>query len=308
MAKSRGALVPVRRAVLRGLGLILPTLLTIVFILWVFGSVQRYVLSPIELLVGRVLFNQVQEVKFEIPPNPTKKEAELIKAQPNLWATAQQLEAKNYVRLASGEWVPRKYYAPVARKPGPIFPTTAEALYQRYVKVMWLTPQVTVTIFFCLLIIVCYLLGKLVAARVGAAVWGYFERIIDQVPFIRTVYGTVKQVTDIVFAESDMQFTRVVAVQYPRKGMWSVGFVTGESLLSIEDAAQEPVISVLMPTSPMPATGFTISVRKSEALELDLSVDQAFQFVVSCGVVSPGLTRRTSPEEIKATIEAQVGA
>ena len=308
MSDSRGSLGPVRRAVLRGLGLILPTLLTIVFILWVFGSVQRYVLSPIEMLASRVLVNQVRDVKFELPAQPSREERQRIEAEPEQWLPAATLRAKNYVRLASGEWVPRKYYAPVAQKPGPIFPTTAEALYQRFVKVTWLTPQVTVTIFFCLLIIVCYLLGKLVAARLGAAVWGYFERIIDQLPFIRTVYGTVKQVTDIVFAESEMQYTRVVAVQYPRKGMWSVGFVTGESLLAIENAAQEPVISVLMPTSPMPATGFTISVRKSEALELDLSVDQAFQFVVSCGVVSPGLTKRASRADVKAAIEAQVGA
>jgi uncharacterized membrane protein len=69
--------------------------------------------------------------------------------------------------------------------------------------------------------------------------------------------------------------------------MWSIGFVTGESMLDIRSSANEPVLSVLMPTSPMPATGFTITVRKSETIDLDLTVDQAIQFVVSCGVVVP---------------------
>ena len=97
----------------------------------------------------------------------------------------------------------------------------------------------------------------------------------------------MKQVTDFVFTERDIEFTRVVAVQYPREGIWSVGFVTGESMLTMRNVAAEPVLSVLMPTSPMPATGFTITVRKSETIDLDITIDQAIQFVVSCGVVVP---------------------
>ena len=83
------------------------------------------------------------------------------------------------------------------------------------------------------------------------------------------------------------EFNRVVAVEYPRKGIWSVGFVTGESMLDIHGAANEPMVSVLMPTSPMPATGFTVSVKKSETVDLNITIDQAIQFVVSCGVVVP---------------------
>jgi uncharacterized membrane protein len=101
------------------------------------------------------------------------------------------------------------------------------------------------------------------------------------------VYSSVKQVTDFIFSERDIEFNRVVAVQYPREGIWSIGFVTGESMLDIRSAANEPVLSLLMPTSPMPATGFTITVRKSETVDLDITIDQAIQFIVSCGVVVP---------------------
>ena len=98
----------------------------------------------------------------------------------------------------------------------------------------------------------------------------------------------------------------MVAVEYPRKGAWSVGFVTGESLLTIRGAAHEAVVSVLMPTSPVPGTGFTITVRKSETIDLDIPIDQALQFVVSCGVVVPDGEGqgKLAKEQIKATVSA----
>ena len=114
-----------------------------------------------------------------------------------------------------------------------------------------------------------------------------FERVINHVPIIRNVYSSVKQVTDFLFTEREMEFNRVVAVQYPSQGIWSIGFVTGESMQSLHDSIGEPVLSVLMPTSPMPATGFTITVPKSRTIDLGITVDQAIQFVVSCGVVVP---------------------
>ena len=125
------------------------------------------------------------------------------------------------------------------------------------------------------------------AAGVGRIFVNAIEALIARLPIVRNVYSAVKQVTDFVFSEREIEFNRVVAVQYPSKGIWSIGFVTGESMLDIRSAANEPVLSVLMPTSPMPATGFTITVRKSETIDLELTVDQAIQFIVSCGVVVP---------------------
>ncbi len=166
-----------------------------------------------------------------------------------------------------------------------------------------------VPLLLCLLILVLYLLGKIIAARIGRALWNYVEGIIHHVPFINTVYSTVKKVTDVVFADNEIQFNRVVAVQYPSRDIWSVGFVTGESLPEINAATREPMLSVLMPTSPAPFTGFTVTVRKSETIELNISVDQAFQFVVSCGVVIPGLTTPAKgfmKTDVRQTIERLV--
>ncbi len=101
------------------------------------------------------------------------------------------------------------------------------------------------------------------------------------------MYSSVKQVTDFMFTERELEYTRVVAVEYPRKGIWTVAFVTGDSLPNFATSPEEPLVSLLIPTSPMPFTGFTITVKKSETIDLDLTLDQAFQFIVSCGVVAP---------------------
>jgi uncharacterized membrane protein len=150
-------------------------------------------------------------------------------------------------------------------------------------------------------------LGKFIAASVGRIILTNVELLIGRVPIISTVYGSVKQVTDLIFSDQEIEYTRVVAIEYPRKGIWSLGFVTGESMLSLKNAATEPVLSVLMPTSPMPATGFTVTVRRSEALDLGITVDQAFQFIVSCGVVVPVSQQLDNvQEELQALVQQQI--
>ncbi|HRX81394.1 MAG TPA: DUF502 domain-containing protein, partial [Pirellulaceae bacterium] len=107
--------------------------------------------------------------------------------------------------------------------------------------------------------------------------------------------------------EREIEFNRVVAIEYPRKGIWSIGFVTGESMADIRAAANEPVLSVLMPTSPMPVTGFTVTIMKSEAVDLNITVDQAVQFIVSCGVVVPKQQQRSAEiEKISNHVSAAI--
>ncbi len=106
-------------------------------------------------------------------------------------------------------------------------------------------------------------------------------------PGVRAIYSAVKQVSDFIFSERELKFTRIVAVEFPRKGIWSIGFVTSESLTAIHEVAGEPVLAVLVPYSPLPVTGCAITVRKSECIDLNITFDQACQFIVSCGVVVP---------------------
>jgi uncharacterized membrane protein len=104
---------------------------------------------------------------------------------------------------------------------------------------------------------------------------------------VRNVYSSVKQVTEFFLSRRELEFTRVVAIEYPRKNCWAVAFVTGESPLDVIEAAGEPVISVLVPTSPMPVTGFTCIVLKREVVDLNITIDQALEYIISCGVVVP---------------------
>ncbi|HYW78353.1 MAG TPA: DUF502 domain-containing protein, partial [Thermoguttaceae bacterium] len=166
-------------------------------------------------------------------------------------------------------------------------PTTGKELYGRWVDLTILRPWIAIPFFLSLFILLLYLLGKFMAAGIGRFFWHRFELGIHQLPLIRNVYSSDKQISDFLFTEREIEYTRVVAVEYPRKGIWSLGLVTGESMLDICSAANEPVLSVLMPTSPMPVTGFTVTVLKSETVDLNITVDQAFQFIVSCGVVVP---------------------
>jgi uncharacterized membrane protein len=101
------------------------------------------------------------------------------------------------------------------------------------------------------------------------------------------VYSSVKQVTDFVFSEREIEYTRVVAVEYPRKGIWQFAFVTGEALADVAAAANEPMLTVFFPCSPMPFTGFTAVVKRCDTLDLSITMEQAIQLLVSCGVVAP---------------------
>ena len=172
----------------------------------------------------------------------------------------------------------------VGREP---MPTTATDVYRWYVDHRWLQRRFVVPIFICIFLLALYLLGKFLAAGVGRFFWNQFERLIHRVPLVSNVYSSIKQVTDFLFSEPEMQYTRVVALEYPRRGIWTLGFVTGEPMHDIQITTEETLLSAFVPHSPMPFTGFAVTVKKSETIDLNISVDQAIQWVVSCGVVIP---------------------
>lgn len=269
-----------RSAVFRGLGVVLPPLLTVVIFLWVGSTVARHVLTPLEDATRFVLVEYLSDIRsprdFESGEKPL---GELVN----------DASGKPFVRAADGRYIPKYVHDRVEldlRRQDPD-PTTAQDWYRHYVDDVWLRPWIVIPIFLSVFLLLLYTIGKFLAAGIGRFFYGQFESLINRVPLVSNVYSSVKQVTDFLFTDPDLNINRVVAVEYPRKGIWTVAFVTGESLLDIESAANEAVMTVLIPTSPMPFTGFTITVKKSETVDLNISIDQAFQFVVSCGVVVP---------------------
>ena len=305
---------PFRRAVLRGLGVVLPPLLTIVFFLWLWNSVQSYILQPLSSATGSVIYWAIADVYDEAPADaePVPLGAGNVylledDRDENGRDGAPYLSKKRYVALPSGQLIPSEVFNQVMKDPGEHVPTTAAAAYRRYIETQYPSQFLIIPVFFCIFVLTLYLLGKFIAASIGRIFLHNVELLISRVPIISTVYGSVKQVTDLIFSDQEIEYTRVVAIEYPRVGLWSLGFVTGESMLSLQNAASEPVLSVLMPTSPMPATGFTVTIRRSEALDLGITVDQAFQFIVSCGVVVPvGEQTENVQEELQALVQQQI--
>jgi len=133
-------------------------------------------------------------------------------------------------------------------------------------------------------------IGALLASYVGRSLWRTIEKFIMNTPFLRNVFPYVKQVTDFLLTNEEQKklFSRVVAVEYPRKGIWSVGFVTGSGLEKVVNTVKKEFLTVIIPTSPTPFTGFVITVQKRQTIDLDMTVEQALRFIVSGGVITPG--------------------
>lgn len=278
----RGAY-PFRAAVLRGLGIVLPPLITIVIFLWIGSTVELYVLRPVNLGTRNLLVRLIAEIRPEndfSSDGPSGPDGRL--------KTHAVLDGIVYQRLDDGSYVPKHVYDVVAAHAGngPM-PGDGRRLYDQYVELTYLRPYLVIPFTLCLFVLALYLLGKFLAAGIGRMFLNLFEATIVRIPLVRNVYSAVKQVSDFVLTDRDMPSSRVVAIEYPRKGIWQIAMVTGEGIYDIEAVAQEPVLSVFVPCSPMPMTGFTVAVKKSETVDLNLTMDQAIEFIVSCGVVIP---------------------
>jgi uncharacterized membrane protein len=142
--------------------------------------------------------------------------------------------------------------------------------------------------FLVALIVVC-IVGALLASVVGRTLWRMIEKFIMNTPFLRQVYPYIKQVTDFVFTQDEQKrmFSKVVAVEYPRKDIWSLGMVTGSGLKKVAENVEKEFLTILIPTSPTPFTGFVIMVPKEQTIELDMTIEEALRFTVSAGVITP---------------------
>lgn len=138
-------------------------------------------------------------------------------------------------------------------------------------------------------IMLIYLAGVLLGNFMGKSVYARLERLITRIPGFKQVYPHVKQVVDMIMGDSKMAFSKVVIVEYPSAGIWTVGFLTGNSIREIDGPAGGTVVSVFIPTSPTPFTGFTINLPKEKVIEIGMSVEEALRFVITAGVLAPGV-------------------
>ena len=129
--------------------------------------------------------------------------------------------------------------------------------------------------------------GLLAANFVGRSMVGFWESLLDRIPIVRTVYSGAKNFAEIVFSDSSQSFKKVLLVEYPRKGLYSLAFQTATNLGEVQGRTGEDVVCTFLPTTPNPTSGYIIIVPKKDVIELDMEIDEAFKMIVSLGVVVP---------------------
>lgn len=142
------------------------------------------------------------------------------------------------------------------------------------------------------------LIGALTAGLIGRTVLATGERILAKMPVVRTVYGALKQIFETVLAHKSEAFRQVVLFEYPRRGIWCMGFVSGRTEGEVQNLTEDEVINVFLPTTPNPTSGFLLFVPKKDLVVLDMSVEEGIKMVVSGGIVTP--PDRRSEEEKQA--------
>lgn len=141
-----------------------------------------------------------------------------------------------------------------------------------------------------LILSVCiiFVIGALVANVAGRKLVSTGERILEKIPLLRWFYFSSKQILEAIFISGQDSFRRAILVEYPRKGIYSIGFVTGEALGQFEKHIPARSYTVFVPTTPNPTSGYLIVVPEEEAVPLDWTVDEAFRVIISAGVIMPG--------------------
>ena len=157
---------------------------------------------------------------------------------------------------------------------------------EQFLTDFWVDGPGRITGFFVAIIGVCFI-GAFLASVAGRTIWHYVEKSLMRVPLVRKVYPYIKQVTDFFLAKKSLEFSKVVAFEYPRKGTWTVGLVTGAGLKKVSLAKATEFFTVFVPTSPTPFTGYVIMVSRADIIELDMTIEEALRFVISGGVITP---------------------
>lgn len=145
-----------------------------------------------------------------------------------------------------------------------------------------------------LTLLVVFLTGLITANIIGQRLVRFWESALARIPVVKSVYYSVKQVSDTLFSSSGEAFRKALLVQYPRPGSWTIAFMTGQPGGDVVQHLQGDYVSVYVPTTPNPTSGFFLMMPRQDVIELSMSVDEALKYIISMGVVAP--PQRRIPE------------
>lgn len=138
-----------------------------------------------------------------------------------------------------------------------------------------------------LAIFILLLTGMLAANLFGRRMVEFWEAVLNRIPLVRSIYSSVKQISSTILDPSGKSFRKVVMLQYPRKGIWSIGFLTNENVSTNLEGIDDELVAVFVPTTPNPTSGFIIMAPREDVTELDMTVEEGFKFIISMGVIIP---------------------
>jgi uncharacterized membrane protein len=300
---------------LKGLAIVLPPILTLVILVWIGQMIYGYVVNPVTTGVRFVIAELIDKSRpteelesapalpaldycgtdYRLPREAAQRFTNEMEIGGGRKTVARALAEEAYVPFGDRS-VPYADFREVASRMRPAdWPATSTGLYMELVTFRYFKSLGSLSaLATALTIIGLYFLGRFVTARMGQWLISRFESLVlARVPIISSIYSSVKQVTDFFFSERAVSYNRVVAVEFPRRGIWTIGFAMGESLMEMTLAAGEPMVSIMIPAAPMPMTGWVVTVPKSSIIDLNMTLDQAFQYFLSCGVLVPEHQRAT---------------
>lgn len=138
-------------------------------------------------------------------------------------------------------------------------------------------------------LLVVFLTGLVTANIIGQRLLRFWEGVLSRIPVVKSVYYSVKQVSDTLFSSSGEAFRKALLVQYPREGIWTIAFQTGQPGGDVVNYLDGEYVSIYVPTTPNPTSGFFLILPRKDVIELDMSVDEALKYIISMGVVAPAM-------------------
>lgn len=256
-----------RRFFIRGLVVLLPTVLTLWILVYAYQFVDSAIAEPINRWV-RMGMNEMapywQPLRTQFDPTGVEVEAAMALGGGSDRATV--LESLRIAKIEA--WWASRWYMDI--------------------------------IGLLLAIVAVYMVGRLLGGYIGRKLYGRVERLIASIPLFKQVYPYVKQVVDFLFGDDKaMSFSSVVIIEYPRRGIWSIGFRTGGALRGMDMTTGE-LATVFIPSSPTPFTGYTVTLPATELIDLPITVEEALRFIISGGVLMP-----TQPPGVDPSATAQ---
>lgn len=270
-----------RRFFIRGLGALVPTLLTFALVVWAY----RLINDNVGFYITEGLRGLCSVIREEPSPTLVDPEEDALRygTAINEWddlgrrLTVEYKIINNYkVLLENKSSTANKGIMEVARRArNDAAWRIAFAKYHFHV------------VGFLIAIILVYFTGFFLASFLGRASWRAMEGLLKRIPIIRAVYSNIKQVTDFLLTDGTVEFSGVVAVEYPRRGVWSIGLRTGAPMRNVQRHVDEDMVTIFIPSSPTPVTGYVIQVPKKDVIDLDMTIDEALRFTISGGVIKP---------------------